>query len=393
MKKKKIYIILSILTTLVLFTTAALCNWCAVQPREELVSETEEEPTEEEITEEVEEAAEEESTGEEGGEIGEATEEEPEEEEPTEEASTEEAAGESAEEELSPPTIDLEIYYGPDFSPYDAVCYYRIEAEVTGNPTPEVEFSKDDSFGAWGERKCQVNLESTSETYTLTATATNSEGTATDSIIISWECTESFEEAEAGDGEEEGEEEEVEELEIGDMGRFFEGGILPSFPVMVIHPFNIGYIIERDGVNTTDFIIGDSVNNQRVIGYIGFDWRDFEGKEIEHVVLRFETYKVHGNPAEIDILERVELKACQYLPTLEYDDYGCEGLSFDSHNFNQDTVDISSELLTQVLKSFIGRHENYGFRLYPDGDSDDDYVTDGREYTKDTISLIVWYSE
>jgi hypothetical protein len=393
MKKKKIYLILGILTTIILFTTAALCNWCMVQPEEELVEETEQEPAEEETTEEVEEEP---SAEEEKEEIGEEEITEEEEESIREEAEEEvtEEVVEEAEEELSPPTINLKIYYGPQFSPYDAVCYYRIEAEVTGNPTPEVEFSKDDSHGAWGDRKCQVNLESTSDTYTLTATATNSEGTATDSIAISWGCSESFEEAEAGDEEEEAEDL---ELELGDMGRFFEGGILPPLPVMVIHPFNIGYIIRDDGVNTTDFIIGDSmVNNKKIYGFFAFDWRDFEGKEIEQIVLQFETYKVHGNPTESGILEDVELYACPwYLPTLEYDDIGTGGLNFGSFNFNQDTVKISGELLTTALKAFIDRHENYGYYLVSGffGPPEADYVTDGREYTKDTISLFVWYSE
>ncbi len=43
-------------------------------------------------------------------------------------------------------------------------------------------------MGAFGSKKAQVNLHSTDETYTLTATATNSEGTATDSITLNWGC-------------------------------------------------------------------------------------------------------------------------------------------------------------------------------------------------------------
>ena len=59
---------------------------------------------------------------------------------------------------------------------------------MTGTPTPGVEFSKDDSGGAWGSKKVQINLNDPSDTYTLTATATNSEGTDTDSINLSWGC-------------------------------------------------------------------------------------------------------------------------------------------------------------------------------------------------------------
>jgi uncharacterized protein YkwD len=89
-------------------------------------------------------------------------------------------------EEKVEPTIELEIYEGPISSGNGSICYYRIKAIVTGNPTPAIEFSKDDSSGAWGEYIAQVNLYDPSEICTLTATATNSEGSATDSIEIIW---------------------------------------------------------------------------------------------------------------------------------------------------------------------------------------------------------------
>ena len=70
----------------------------------------------------------------------------------------------------------------------DDICYYRVQAKVKGNPAPTVTFSKDDSSGAWGTKKAQVNLNDPSDTYTLTATATNSEGSDADSIELSWGC-------------------------------------------------------------------------------------------------------------------------------------------------------------------------------------------------------------
>jgi hypothetical protein len=118
----------------------------------------------------------------------EAEEAEEEEEEAEEEEAEEEGAEEEEEEEVAgtAPTISLEIYEGP--TPADGLCYYRIKATVTGTPTPAVTWSKDDSHGAWGTKKAQVNLTSPGETYTLTATATNSEGEATDSITLNWGC-------------------------------------------------------------------------------------------------------------------------------------------------------------------------------------------------------------
>ncbi|MEI8226566.1 MAG: hypothetical protein WCG82_11640, partial [Bacteroidota bacterium] len=87
------------------------------------------------------------------------------------------------------PTIQLKIYEGPTFSAVDNICYYRIEAVVTGNPNPIVQFSKDDSNGVWGSKKVQINLHA-GETYTLTATAKNSEGSATVSKNLTYGCAE-----------------------------------------------------------------------------------------------------------------------------------------------------------------------------------------------------------
>ncbi|MFA5015081.1 MAG: hypothetical protein WC549_06020 [Actinomycetota bacterium] len=172
MKKNKLYIILAILSTIFLLSFAAICNQCGTAAEEE------ENVEEEEVAEE--EATEEESAGEEEEE---AAEEEEEEEEAEEEE--EEEAGEKEE-----PTISISIYEGPTYNPADGVCYYRMQANVTGNPGPDVEWSKDDSDGAWGTRKAQVNLDDPGDTYTLTATATNSEGTDTDSIELIWGCEE-----------------------------------------------------------------------------------------------------------------------------------------------------------------------------------------------------------
>src|SRR5680860_102817 len=86
----------------------------------------------------------------------------------------------------SVPIINLQIFEGPTYSAGDDICYYRVIARVSGYPTPEVSFSKDDSNGVWGPLKTQVNLTRDMPNYTLTATATNSAGQATNSINLSW---------------------------------------------------------------------------------------------------------------------------------------------------------------------------------------------------------------
>jgi hypothetical protein len=86
------------------------------------------------------------------------------------------------------PTIKLEIYEGPTYSPDNDICYYRVKAIVTGNPTPILTFSKDDSAGVWGPLKTQINLTRNTPSYTLTATARNSTGQALSSMTLNWGC-------------------------------------------------------------------------------------------------------------------------------------------------------------------------------------------------------------
>jgi hypothetical protein len=184
--KNKLSIIFIILTVICIFSMAAIADrcGCSMIPAQEKidVGETEEvlgerSSNEEEVLEEAEE---------------EQVQEGEEEEEPEEDASQEEEepAEESSQEQeqAEAPSIELEVYEGPIYSSSDNVCYYRIKANVTGTPTPEVDFSKDDSGGAWGKLKCQVNLGDPADAYTLKAIATNSEGSDSDAIDLTWGC-------------------------------------------------------------------------------------------------------------------------------------------------------------------------------------------------------------
>ena len=85
--------------------------------------------------------------------------------------------------ETGSPTITLAVYEGPNYSPADNIYYFRVEATVTGTPKPSIAWSRDNSNSAWGNKKAQVNL-NPGETYTLTATAKNSVGTASANIIL-----------------------------------------------------------------------------------------------------------------------------------------------------------------------------------------------------------------
>jgi hypothetical protein len=85
------------------------------------------------------------------------------------------------------PTIKLIIVAGPTYSEADEACYYIVKAKVTGDPDPAITFSKDNSGGALGSDSTKINLKD-GVSYTLKATATNSEGSATASIYLPWGC-------------------------------------------------------------------------------------------------------------------------------------------------------------------------------------------------------------
>ncbi|MCD4669097.1 MAG: hypothetical protein K8S14_01485, partial [Actinomycetia bacterium] len=56
-------------------------------------------------------------------------------------------------------------------------------------PDPEIEFGEDDNVDPLGSGRVEVGVEP-GESYTLTATATNSAGTATVSIVLVGKCSE-----------------------------------------------------------------------------------------------------------------------------------------------------------------------------------------------------------
>ncbi|MBD3184579.1 zinc-ribbon domain-containing protein [Candidatus Poribacteria bacterium] len=88
--------------------------------------------------------------------------------------------------QVTKPTIGLEVIEGPISE--EGVCYYRVAANTGGTPAPNITFNRDDSNGAWGAGVAQVNLTNPNDSFTLTATAANAVGSATDSLLLSWGC-------------------------------------------------------------------------------------------------------------------------------------------------------------------------------------------------------------
>ena len=171
MRKNRFYIILAILTIIFLFSFSALCNQCSAPDEDKIDVGKEEEA--DKTSDNAEDQEQDSDAGSESEEDNSENQDDGEDEE---------------DDEAEAPTIELIIYEGPIYSSGDDVCYYRIKADVTGEPNPDIDFSKDDSSGAWGSKKVQINIGNPSDSYTLTATATNSEGSDSDSITLTWAC-------------------------------------------------------------------------------------------------------------------------------------------------------------------------------------------------------------
>jgi hypothetical protein len=196
MRKSKLFVFLSILTLIFILGTGALTDQCTMLSG---LKADEQENVKDELDEIVEEEKEEAEEEEEPSE--EATEKE------TDTGEEKETADESAKDgEGIEPTISLKIYQDATYSAADDVCYYRIQANVKGDPSPDIIWSEDESKGSFGNKIAQVNL-NRGETYELTATATNTAGSATSSMTLSWKCD--GEEVADTDGDENQSEEEM----------------------------------------------------------------------------------------------------------------------------------------------------------------------------------------
>ena len=181
MNKNRLFILVSTLTLIILLATAATCNMCGVKLSSETKATTSSAIDNKETLGEASNTEEtvEETTAQETAQTSDTT----------KTSSSETTKSSSTNTQATAPTIKLSIYEGPTYSQADNVCYYRIEAIVTGSPTPTVTFSKDDSNGAFGSKKVQINLTKSCPNYTLTAKAKNSAGEATSTLNLTWGCS------------------------------------------------------------------------------------------------------------------------------------------------------------------------------------------------------------
>lgn len=320
MKRKVFYFSLACLMIIFLFSFAALCNQCGAGIAEDEEKIDVEEKDKEETAEEETAAEDEEEAASDA-----AAEDEEEAEEEDEEA---------ADEDKQAPTISLEIYE-TGYSSADGVCYSRVEAKVTGKPTPTVTFSKDDSGGAWGSKKCQVNLDDPGDSYALTATATNSEGTAPASLTITWGCAIPAEPA-------------VEETDNITADNSRSGYISGSAATSV-------------GANLV--YVGDNGSNDPVKGYLSFDISDIS--DLDDVIIAEASIEITGIDKigePWDAGDKMDIKVFEYGNNLDYPaDFAVGGVLIKSIDTSSGLsgVSFSSDSLKSELQNAVDAGKPY----------------------------------
>ena len=347
-RKSRIYPFIIIFLVVTLFSVAAVCNMCAAE------TETSDTTTGDETTTTISDTATT-STSTTGGTTTTGT-----------------APATTSGEPEAPRIVELNIYMGPEYQEESGFCFYRIEAIVTGNPASEVVFSKDDSDGAWGDNRCQINLVDPADTYTLTATATNTEGEDEASIDLSWGC------------DEEAAPEDTLEFSTPDP----EIGL--DFNTEILHPTDIGYIVYPSGINTDSAIIGDSISNTDVRGFFAFDLSSIAGYELSSFNLQLKTSVPWNNPS---FKGGIKLYKRAWLPSLSSTDYEIGG-TFIKRWPDSDNVEFFTTVELDYIEMLAATSQKLQFMLlYELYLSDDDNKIDGREYTRDSITLTIVYLE
>jgi hypothetical protein len=416
MKSKK-YIALALMVFISIFSVAALCNTCSLSSITDNLSQDEQTGEQEsdnrgsgqeeiEVTEESQQPEEDlialQSSGSAADQDEQVSEQDTDAGGQEEIEVTEES--QQSEEDKKAPTIELIVYQGPVYSEEDDVYYYRVEAKVTGNPQPEVDFSKDDSNGSWGPTKVQINLKR-GQSYTLTATAKNSEGQATDSIDFSFEAAEqgisdpanndqqntgNIENSNSGD----------EGNEPADASRDMAPGENDSFePDNAGHPVEIefeklfcGWIADNhDMMGEGAVRLGDNENNNNIRGFLNFDISPVMGKEIIDASIEFKSYLEFGNP--LAFLDIVSVRTVHWSRTIKPDTSVYDTLGTELGSYYYPTFKCSTnKLLDSLRQSVDSEKQVFQLMLKNMGSgTDNDGVAEYLQYPEEAIVFKATY--
>ena len=366
-----------------------------------------------------------------------------------EEISEENGEEEAAEQDIAP-TIKLTIYEGPLYSKSDDICYYRVVAEVTGYPYPEIIFNKDDSLGSLGPGKVQINLKRDSQSFVLNATAENSEGKSSDSMTLNWNCNRSPDISGISLSTDtlyinEQYEISVEAIDLdGDIlacSWSVDGGSLednaanpakwntPAAPgdytisvkvtdgagneslasmkayvgevvidqtpenMNVPKKENEGGYIEYGGVTSSGggLYAGDSENNKPCSGFISFDISSLGGRTIEAAVLTLSGASISGDP--LGFFDTLWVNVLDWgAEPINQNDFALTGIAVASYDSPNITCNVS-KLKEEIQKAINAGKSRFQIRIHFGGAyTDDDGNNDGWGYSQSKINLNITMS-
>ncbi len=331
MKRNKLFVILLVIIAALVFTTAQICNQCGIAPAQDTAEDVEKVTGEKETS--------------------------------SDTTARETAAGTTSTTisgDPEEPTIKLQVYMGPEYHAPDDVCFYRVEAVVTGNPMPtEAVFSKDDSGSSWGPLRAQVNLTRAEPDYTLTASVATSSGTDEDSIDLSWDC-----------------------------------GPLAIEQSEDFHPTDIASVNATGGVNIGIVEIGDTFFDVDVRGLFAFDISSMADKDVVSAELKLE------NPTLDSVCD---FKGDIWIWYVDFLPGGITGTDYFaipyagpvSFSWDADPLEFSSDLLKDTIidRAPLPRKLQFGIMYENDDIGGDMGVPEGRKYEPDDITLTVTYNK
>jgi hypothetical protein len=408
-----------------------------------------EEP-EEEPDEEIEEEGNDQENDEGGSNTENGSEEEPEEnpEEPADQQPVEEPAEQPPIKQGTAPTVTLQIYEGPLYSEVDDICYYRVLAVVTGDPSPAIIFNKDDSLGSLGHGRAQINISRENPSFTLNATVQNSMGSSSASITLSWNCNRSpditgiaFDSSTFYVDEEYDVNAEVIDLdgdelaylwssnggEIEDLddnptewdaphepgtytlsvavtdtaGNVSEASIEVDVEEKEEEPENLdlprkeseGGYVEYGGStsNGGDIYAGDSENNLPCSGFVSFDITGISGKTVDSATLTLSGASVSGDP--LDIFDDLWIHSLDWgAEPISQGDFMLAGVVI--AEYGSPDINCSTDKLKQEIQKAVNDGRNrFQIRIQFGGDyTDDDDKKDGWKYSQSNVDLNVTVS-
>jgi len=326
MKRNKFYIFLVILTIISLFSFAAICNQCAADTGDKEDVEEDEAEVDETVLEEDDDGSDTEDT-------------DIDDEDDADEDDDSDTDDTDAEKEA--PTLSLEVYEGPIYSAADDICYWRVKANLTGSPNPTISWSRDNSNGSFGNKKAQVNL-SRGETYTLIATAANSEGSVARSITLEWGCDEPPAEDPA-DEDPPDEDPEPEETSISATSDI--SGEIWSTDEIFHYPL---------------VFMGDDDANNYSKGYYSFDISGLHGKTVQDAEINFTSIMSTGHPETF--ASSIVVKVFNYV-RLDTSDFEVGGTHLASIPISSASYTISGNNLKNELQAVLDNGARDYFQL------------------------------